>query len=30
LRSKLESDPQNPRHLLTIRHVGYKFDPLMS
>jgi DNA-binding response OmpR family regulator len=30
LRSKLENDPQNPRHLLTIRHVGYKFDPAMS
>ena len=30
LRSKLERDPQNPRHLLTIRHIGYKFDPLMS
>ncbi|MBK9942459.1 MAG: response regulator transcription factor [Kouleothrix sp.] len=28
LRSKLERDPQNPRHLLTIRHVGYKFDPM--
>jgi hypothetical protein len=22
----LENDPQNPRHLLTIRNVGYKFD----
>jgi DNA-binding response OmpR family regulator len=30
LRSKLEPDPQNPRHLLTIRHVGYKFDPAMN
>ena len=30
LRSKLENDPQHPRHLLTIRHVGYKFDPVMS
>ncbi len=25
LRAKLESDPQQPRHLLTIRNVGYKF-----
>jgi DNA-binding response OmpR family regulator len=28
LRAKLELDPQNPRHLLTIRNVGYKFDAL--
>lgn len=25
LRQKLEEDPQNPRHLLTIRGLGYKF-----
>jgi DNA-binding response OmpR family regulator len=25
LRTKLESDPQNPRHLVTVRGVGYKF-----
>ena len=25
LRSKLESDPQNPRHLVTVRGVGYRF-----
>lgn len=25
LRAKLESDPQDPRHLLTVRNVGYKF-----
>jgi DNA-binding response OmpR family regulator len=25
LRSKLEDDPANPRHLLTIHGVGYKF-----
>ncbi len=28
LRAKLERDPQHPDHLLTVRHVGYKFDPL--
>lgn len=28
LRAKLERDPQNPRRLLTVRHVGYKFDPV--
>lgn len=27
LRSKLESDPANPRHLLTVRGVGYRFTP---
>ncbi len=26
LRSKLEEDPQNPRHLVTVRNLGYKFD----
>ncbi|MBS1964253.1 MAG: response regulator transcription factor [Chloroflexi bacterium SZAS-1] len=30
LRAKLERDPQNPRHLLTIRHIGYKFDPALA
>ena len=25
LREKLESDPRKPRHLLTVRGVGYKF-----
>ncbi len=28
LRAMLENDPQNPRHLLTIRNVGYKFDAM--
>ena len=28
LRAKLEPDPQDPRRLLTVRHVGYKYDPL--
>ena len=27
LRSKLESDPHRPRHLLTVRGLGYRFAP---
>jgi DNA-binding response OmpR family regulator len=27
LRQKLEQDPQNPRYLVTVRTVGYRFDP---
>jgi DNA-binding response OmpR family regulator len=27
LRKKLEPDPDNPRHLMTVRGVGYRFDP---
>ncbi|MCW5964772.1 MAG: response regulator transcription factor [Bryobacterales bacterium] len=27
LRRYLEEDPQEPRHLLTVRGVGYKFEP---
>jgi DNA-binding response OmpR family regulator len=27
LRKKLEQDPKNPRHLLTVHGVGYKFVP---
>lgn len=27
LRQKLEQDPQNPEHLLTVRGAGYKFVP---
>jgi DNA-binding response OmpR family regulator len=27
LRAKLEEDPTNPRHLVTVRGVGYRFDP---
>ena len=27
LRSKLESDPASPRHLVTVRGVGYRFSP---
>ena len=26
LRSKLEDDPADPRHLLTVRGVGYRLD----
>jgi DNA-binding response OmpR family regulator len=27
LRAKLERDPQHPDHLVTVRNVGYKFEP---
>jgi DNA-binding response OmpR family regulator len=27
LRHKLEDDPGRPRHLITVRGVGYRFDP---
>jgi two-component system response regulator VicR len=27
LRSKLEHDPEHPRHLVTVRGRGYRFDP---
>lgn len=27
LRSKIEHDPQHPRHILTVRSIGYKFEP---
>jgi two-component system, OmpR family, response regulator RegX3 len=27
LRSKIESDPANPVHLVTVRGLGYKFEP---
>ena len=27
LRAKLECDPTDPRHLLTVRGVGYKWTP---
>ena len=26
LRSKLEADPRNPRYLVTVRGLGYKFS----
>jgi DNA-binding response OmpR family regulator len=27
LRAKLEPDPDHPRHFLTVRGVGYRFEP---
>jgi two-component system response regulator RegX3 len=27
LRQKIENDPANPRHLITIRGVGFRLDP---
>jgi DNA-binding response OmpR family regulator len=27
LREKLEDEPANPRWLVTVRGVGYKFEP---
>src|SRR5262249_43604609 len=27
LRAKLERDPDRPRHLVTVRGTGYRFDP---
>jgi len=27
LREKIEDDPSTPRHLITVRGVGYRFDP---
>jgi DNA-binding response OmpR family regulator len=27
LRQKLEADPVNPRHIVTVRQVGYKLEP---
>ena len=27
LRMKIEKDPSNPKHILTLRGVGYKFIP---
>ena len=27
LRKKVEVDPRHPRHLLTVRSVGFYFDP---
>ena len=27
LREKIEPDPANPRHILTVWGVGYKFEP---
>jgi DNA-binding response OmpR family regulator len=27
LRNKLERDPSEPKHLITVRGVGYRFQP---
>ena len=27
LRAKIEDDARRPRHILTIRDIGYRFDP---
>jgi two-component system alkaline phosphatase synthesis response regulator PhoP len=27
LRKRLEADPENPRHFITVRGSGYRFDP---
>jgi DNA-binding response OmpR family regulator len=27
LRAKLETDPANPQHLITVRGIGYRLDP---
>jgi two-component system response regulator RegX3 len=27
LRAKVEADPANPAHILTVRGLGYKFEP---
>ena len=27
LRDRLESDPKHPRYLVTVRNIGYRFDP---
>ena len=27
LRAKVEADPGNPRHIITVRGLGYKFEP---
>ena len=26
LRKKIERDPQRPRHLITVRNIGYRFE----
>jgi two-component system response regulator RegX3 len=27
LRGKVEPDPSNPRYLITVRGLGYKYEP---
>jgi DNA-binding response OmpR family regulator len=28
LRKKLEQDPEAPKHFVTVRGIGYRFDPI--
>jgi two-component system, OmpR family, response regulator RegX3 len=28
LRAKIETQPTNPRHIVTVRGLGYKFEPV--
>jgi len=28
LRAKIEADPASPRHIVTVRGLGYKFEPV--
>ena len=28
LRAKIETEPTNPRHIVTVRGLGYKFEPV--
>jgi two-component system response regulator RegX3 len=28
LRAKVETDPANPAHIVTVRGLGYKFEPV--
>ena len=30
LRSKIEADPRNPRHIITVWGVGYRFEPMVA
>lgn len=30
LRKKLEDDPNNPKHILSVRGIGYRLDPTLS
>lgn len=27
LRAKIETDPSKPQHIITVRGLGYKFEP---
>jgi two-component system response regulator RegX3 len=27
LRAKIEAEPTSPRHIVTVRGLGYKFEP---